>query len=295
MRKFLTACLLFLAVAAHADLISGTQGASGGAAAFQNTPTLQTGNYTAVCGDVVYASAPAVAANTALIVTLPTATSCNGKPVTVVKVDQTTGTVTVNAVGTDVINGTGTVNLNAWTQTVSIQGSNVTPGVWVPWGVGIESTPPYLGSIIDGNQATGMTASSDVVIAPFYAPVPVAVIGFRWFITTLTGVAQASFGIYDQNGKLLQSVPSLNVSGTGVLNTTMTVTNLGPGQYYVASQFSSNTLQVSATSPGGGNGALLSGKNTASAMGLPNPYVFGTGTLTFPNVAVLVAGGRTTR
>jgi len=291
MKKFLLAVLFLISpVVASAQLIDATIGSlsgSGGGGTF-NTATI-TGNATlGPTNSVVLASATAAG----FTITLPPTASSNGQILTISKVDQTTGAITINAVGTDVIGGTGTVVLNAYMQTDAIVSDGA--GHWIPWGQGLQLTPPYLSAQVGSAQTTGIvvSASSDTDVCPFYTPVPVAVTGFRYAVGTTGGAnAIANFGIYDSLGKLLTSV-STGTAAVGLQTAGLTTAyNLAPGYYYTGIQISNVNTAIS-----GSNALtqfLLCSRRTGTTMALPDPYTFGVTLSKGFNVYVMVSGGKT--
>lgn len=221
-------------------------------------------------------------------ITLPAASSNPGMVITISKVDTTTGPVKILGAGSDLISGTGTVNINAFMQTVSIMSDGISN--WIPFGQGIQVTPPAFPISLNTAGTPAMATSSNTVICPFYVPIPVSVMGYRYTGVAM-GASKISFGLYDQNGVLLTStgpVAGAN-NNQSVLGTPY---NLPPGQYYAGIQINTTAGQIT----GGNDGAALlqlCSVKTATSMVMPNPFTFGTAATKYFYFQVLVAGGRT--
>lgn len=221
-------------------------------------------------------------------ITLPAASSNPGMVITISKVDTTTGPVKILGAGSDLISGTGTVNINAFMQTVSIMSDGISN--WIPFGQGIQVTPPAFPISLNTAGTPAMAASSNTVICPFYAPIPVSVMGYRYTGVAM-GASKISFGLYDQNGVLLTSTGP--VAGANNNQSVLaTPYNLPPGQYYAGVQINTTAGQIT----GGNDGAALlqlCSVKTATSMVMPNPFTFGTAATKYFYFQVLVAGGRT--
>lgn len=248
----------------------------------------KTSDYVALNTDsVILASATTTSSFT---VTLPTSASSAGRVLTISKVDISTGVVAIQAAGSDKINSTGTIKLNAFTQTASIMADG--QGNWLPFGQGIQWTPSNI-SIPDGTSAFAVAATSSIYVCPVDIPVPVAAMGIRFGISIQGPSATADVGVYDQNGKLLASAGSTLVPAAGVSTLSFpTPVHLSPGQYYLAWQGNATGTQIVGTVTQ--NRAILCATNTATTMGLPASFTFGTTSSRIPSLHLIVSGGRLT-
>lgn len=232
-----------------------------------------------------------VPANTAWVTqTLPSASTYSGSDIMFYKVDGTTGSVRIVGAGTDVIEGSGTLRLDAKIQHASLHSLGA-----YGWGAGtggIQYTPSYLG-YPDGRDTATVGTSSNVFICPIDVSVPVTVTGYRFY--NASGSGNIVLGLYDQYGNLLTSTGPVSAGSFGPNSVLMaTPYNLPPGQYYYALQASNTSLNFGATNVNGGNGSLLCSAKTSATIGLPNPYVFpGVSFTRIFTIKVLVNGGRT--
>lgn len=261
---------------------------------YYSNPNTITASYTAVSTDTLILGN--VISISTIIVTLPASNATSkGQVLTISKVDTTTGPVIIQSNGTDVIAGTGTLSLNAFTQTDSIIADG--NGHWLPWGQGLQITPPSLSfgggtgvGFVGGSQVS-IAVSSDTDVCAIYVPVPVAVTGFRTNVVA-TGNGVYAFGIYDAALNLVASTGPVTIAGTGLQQTTMAVpVNLPPGQYLFGV-----TINNTTTSLGGiGAGATMPfcSRKAGSTSNLVNPYVLGTGSLKAFTINATLAGGRT--
>lgn len=238
---------------------------------------------------VILASAPA--STGWITLTLPSAASFPGIDIMVYKVDSTTNSIRIQAAGTDLIESTGTVFLNAIYQHASLHSLGS-----AGWGSGmgeIQYTPPYLG-YPDGHDTNTIGASSNVVVCPVYLNVPAAVTAYELY--NAAGAANVVMGLMDRWGNVVSSTGPVADGGFGAHIFTMaTPTNIPPGQYYLAFQASNNVAQYGGTSINGGNGGLLCSAKSSATMGLPNPYGFpGSQTARFFTIKALLNGARQT-
>lgn len=228
--------------------------------------------------------------NAGMTINLPASSSSLGQLLTISKVDQSTQAVTIQANGTDVIAGTGTLNLNAFMQTDSIVSDGI--GHWLPYGHGISPTPPIFINAYGASAASAVATSSAIYSQAFYVPIPVNVRAFRLAATATT--SNVDLGIYDQNYKLLGNTGSLaTINGEATYNL-LTPLNLAPGYYYMAFT-ASNVLGTSTFQRLAGNASQQNCNVDTSDAALPlpsapNPNNFGTTALCFLQ-AVLVNGG----
>jgi hypothetical protein len=214
-----------------------------------------------------------------------------GQIVQITKVDTTTGTVTVIAhTGNTIAGSTTTVVLNAVGQTAELIADGTS--AWWPTGHGIETTPAYLGFGADGGSSITY-ASSTTVICPFTATVPTSITGYSWYVISGPG-GKGVFGVYDKNGNVVTSTGPITVGTFGGGTVATTPTNIPPGQYYWAAQMNLANIALSSVNSNGGNGSFICSSNAGTTMGLPNPFVFGTGAAQGGHaISVKVAGGRT--
>lgn len=238
---------------------------------------------------VVQVSAPNTGAFITL--TLPSASANPGLDITIYKVDATTTEVKIVGAGTDLIEGTGTIRLDAQFQHASLHSLGATG--WGSGYGGIQTTPAWLGPALDGTTGV-VTTASGTIVTPFSNAVPVTVTGFRYYVTAGSG-GKGVFGIYNQFGTLVMSTGPVTIGSFGAATIATTPTNLPPGQYYFAFQPSNAAIAIGGTSANGGNGALFCSLTGGASMGLANPYVFpGTSTVSCYSIYVLVNGGRLT-
>lgn len=219
-------------------------------------------NYTALCTDaVILASAP----TSGLTVTLHAVALCpNYHDLTIVKVDRSSGVVTILAASGEVVAGTGTLKLNAFTQSDHIMSTQTG---WIPWGQGLQITPPYYNNPPFVTTNTGVAASSNIYVTPFYTAVPVVVTGWRTYVSG--NGCNIDLGVYDLNGSLMGSLGSTAMPATGSVQTLSLSTpfTLTPGWYYEAYQASNVSCSSSGFSTVTPEPAVQ--VITAASMGLP--------------------------
>lgn len=239
---------------------------------------------------VVLVSVPA---NTAWItMTLPSAANNPGSEIMIYKVDSTTGAVLIKGAGSELIEGTNTIRLDATTQHASLHSLGS-----FGWGSGlggIQRTPSYFGPD-DMTSGNSIGASSRTYTCPFDIPVPVFITGFRYFDQSGSPNSNLVFGLYDQNGIIVTSTGPVASPGFGVQTISYgTPVLVAPGQYRWAIQVSNNVLQIGADNINGSNGSTLCSYKDSGTMGLPNPYGLpGSSPNRKLTVKILVNGGRT--
>lgn len=225
MRKILLS-LITLAIpwTLHAGLIGGRE--SGSLNASLQPTTVTSTPYTVLSNDtLILASATAAG----ISISLPTASSSRGRVLIITKVDTSTGTITINASGSDVISGTGTQKLNAYTQTDSIISDGVSR--WIPWGQGLQITPTMIGPGFQSTTANSIGTSSVAVCGVFTTQVPVMIDSVTVHVAVTGG--QMDAGIYDVNGNRLASTGGVAVPVAGRANIPLTsIVNLAPGTYW---------------------------------------------------------------
>lgn len=234
---------------------------------------------------VVLASATAAG----VTLTLPAASS-TGQILQITKVDASTFPITIVAKAGDLVGGTtGTLTLNAISQSDEIIADGST--TWWPYGSGIQATPPWIGTY-EGTNVAAEATSSDVVVCPFYAPVPISIVGYRYYASN--GNANVTLGIYDNAGNLIVSTGPVN-QGTGTKQIATNNINLPPGQYYYAYQ-ASNTGYLVGTpaAANNNNGSIICSKRAATSGVLPTTYTFGSAATNDFAIFLTLAGGRTT-
>lgn len=258
-----------------------------------NTVTT-TATYLVVSTDtVVYASSTF---NGTKIVQLPAANSTagcksgSGKVVQITKVDSSTGTVNIIPTGSDLLLGTTrSVLLNAISQTAEFVSD--CQSTWWPHGIGIQATPKWIGYPVESYQG-GAYASSTTVRMAMDVSVPVAVTGFRFYISGGVG-GNATMGIYDKYDRVVVSTGPVAVGTFGPATVEISPVNLPPGQYWLAWKASNSSISISGQSNNGGNGGLFCSAVTGTTMALPDPYGTPGATLGCIAFQALVAGGRT--
>lgn len=196
-------------------------------------PPIHNASYTALSTDtVILASAPA----NGMTITLPAVSASTGQILVITKVDQTTNSITIVGNGTDVMQGTGTLKLNAYMQTDEIHAIGLVNniGMWMPWGQGIQATPNFVGPGFQGNSNNTFNASSVTVCGSFTTQVPVAVDSITVHVGTGLG-GTMDVGIYDTAGNRIASASTTTLtSSLGRFNIPLTsVANLPPGIYWM--------------------------------------------------------------
>lgn len=240
---------------------------------------------------VVLASAPA---NTAWItLTLPSAAANPGLDIMVYKVDGTTDVVKIQGAGTDLIEGSGTVNLNAIYQHASLH--SLGAAGWASGLGGIQYTPVRLFSN-PSVFSSGFTiaSSSTQVICPVYVPVPVSVIGFTYGAGAASG-ATISEGLLDAYGNMVVSTGPIAAVGSGTRTIMLAQpVNIAPGGYYAAVVLSNTTLQLDGASNNNGGGFPGCSQYTGAVATIRSVTLSTSNTNTAPALSVMVSGGTTT-
>ena len=243
---------------------------------------------------VIFASAPVSAAISATqyVYELPYSSNAYlngaGQVIQITKVDTSTGPVVIKTQGTNLLFGTTTqFTMNAIGQTCEVIADGGTG--WWPHGYGCDMTPPYL-EVIDGTSGTGATStSSNVVVCPFYNPVPVSVVGFRSYNSGST--SGVSFGIYNSAGMLLVSTGPVS-QGFGASNYLVSSpVNIPPGRYNMAVQPIGVAGHFMTVSENAGNGTTICSHMTETTAGIPATFTFGTSDNSGVTAFGLVAGG----
>lgn len=186
-------------------------------------------SYTAVSTDTVILASATPAGIT---ITMHPATA-TGHNLTVVKVDLDSYTVTVNGNGSDLMQGTGTITLNGYRQTLQVQDTDT--GNWSPWGHGIEATPAQIAALGNNGEAgasSAISASSDTYIYATSVGVPVCINSISVTVGTANG--GMDLGIYDANGLLMTHTGTTVIAGANVQ--TLSLANafcIPPGLYYI--------------------------------------------------------------
>jgi len=238
---------------------------------------------------VVLASAPA---NTAWItLTLPAAASYPGLSIMIYKVDKTTDAVKISGAGTDLIEGTGTITLNAYTQHASLYS---TGNEWVGGFGGIQYTPDGVYGTNRVNTGSGDTSSvatsSDVILCSTYINAPVFITGlhYGWAATA----CNVDYGIYDLGGNLIYHTGSFTPSTSQDAKKSLSPpTFIPPGPYYLAIDVSSTAGVYRDTTRAG---SPLCMKIAAAAFPLPNPITLTSPTISnisIPVFGFLISGG----
>lgn len=238
---------------------------------------------------VIQASAPA---NTPWItLTLPSAASNPGLDLMIYKVDATTGEVRIQGAGSDLIEGTGTLHLDARFQHASLHSLGA-----VGWGSGlggIQYTPSRIRAIQQMNNGFSVGTSSTQVMCAIDIPAPVAVTGFAYYQGASANMA---FGLLDGNGNVVVSTgPIAGTSGTKA--TTTTPVMIAPGRYYISVLVSATTggimdgAQTNNSPATPGCGAVIeAGASTIQAVTIP----LSSQVNLVPSIHLLVNGGETT-
>lgn len=244
-----------------------------------------TGTYNATSGDMVIL-ASATAASGA-IVNLPSANFSAGIVLTISKADASTNTITINANGSDVISGTGTIVLNAQYQTIKIV-SNIGGG-WIPDGP-FQVTPPIISNDIQAS-ATSVVVSSAIYVQGVYVPVPVSVVGFELGVGVQSG--QMDLGIYDSKYHLIFDSGTTTVPAAGLNQVKTKPFNLAPGWYYMA--LTANTGATLTFQRAAGNSSNMNCEANTTNTSFPLPSgpssaAFGSSSLCFVE-GLLVSGG----
>lgn len=236
---------------------------------------------------VVMASAPA---SGFIKLTLPPASANVGLDLMIYKVDGGSNTVFIQAAGSDVIEGTATIHLDAQRQHASLHSLGA-----AGWGSGLGSiqwTPPFITNNIsnEGNFQVGV--SSRVIQCPIYVQTPVAVTGWRVDAQATGSAGKVSFGIFDRNGVNMIALSTQTIV-SGVNNYLLpNPIQLPPGIYKEA--ISMNNVTANLT------GATPNDKSTMCSVGAnPNHMDLSQVTLTTgnsqnpndPHMDLLVVGG----
>lgn len=221
-----------------------------------------TGNYTATSTDTVIGSSVSVAGGTISLLSC----SGSGQILMIYKADQSTGVVTIQTNGTDVISGTTTLKLNSYTQ--SDQMMCAQSGLWIPWGQGIQITPANICPITIFSAGQAFAAANDMYVEEITLNVPVTVTGTKY--TSVTSAAEnVDTGLYNSLGtKIVSNGGTAMGASSTVITSTWTATNVPPGQYYIAIQSSGNV----GTYSGFGSGTTAAG--APSGVGLIHPGSF---------------------
>jgi len=197
---------------------------------------------------IILASAPA----SGMTITLSSSSQNLGQVLVITKVDATTYPVTINGLGGEVIQGTGTLKLNAFMQTDQMVALGVVngSGTWTPWGQGLQFTPDQLGPGEKQNTTSTINVASQPVCESFYTSVPV-IIDSVTIINNGVVDPLVDVGIYDTGGKRMGSAGTFTpVLGTQRIPLTA-LTYLPPGIYWeclvcanTTSQFASNAYST---------------------------------------------------
>jgi len=251
---------------------------------YNKTINSQNANYVAVSTDsVILASATATSGIT---VTLPASSVSTGQTLTIEKVDTTTNTVTIVTNGTDIIQGTGTVVLNAYTQTLGLIADGT--GGWIP--TINQPTPPVLFNNIQAS-AVSVLVSSAIYVQGVYVPVPVSVTGFDLGVGVQAG--NMDLGIYNSKYQLIFDTGTMLVPSAGINQIKIKPVNLAPGWYYVA--LTGNNGVTASFQRGAGNSSNINCEVNSANTAFPLPAAptsssFGSSALCFVE-GLLVSGG----
>lgn len=241
-------------------------------------------SYVAVSTDSVILASATVASG--ITITLPASSASTGQGLTIEKVDQGTNTVTVLANGTDVIQGTGTVVLNAYTQTIGLIADGVNG--WIP--TINQPTPPMISNYVQAS-AVSVLASSQVYVQGVYVPVPVSVVGFNLGVGVQAG--QMDFGLYNSKYQLVFDTGTMTVPSAGINQIKIKPLNLAPGWYYMALQGNNGvtaSFQRAAGNSSNMNCEVSSGNTTFPLPSAPSSATFGSTALCFEE-GLLISGG----
>jgi len=290
--------------------VSGGSGGSGGYAVEPATVTYQLAKGVLISSGLVVSTQTAVITTTTTItssmtvvlasapasgfirINLPSASANVGQDFMIYKVDAGSNPVIVQAVGSDLIESSGAVRLDAQSQHASLHSYGT------GWGSGLGSiqyTPPYISNGItnEGNFQIGV--SSRVMQCPIYVPVPVAVSGWRIDAQATGTNGKVSFGIFDRNGSNIIALSTQTIV-SGVSNYLLpNPIQLAPGYYKEAI-----TMNLTGSNL---TGATPNDKSTLCSVGAnPNHIDMSQVTLTTgnaqtgdkPHMELLVNGGLTT-
>lgn len=209
-----------------------------------------TATATLTVNDSVVLSSGIAGNNMNVTLTLPSANSKIGQSLTVIKVDNSSSSVTLVTAGNDLIVTTTTLKMYAPGQRIKL----VSDGqqLWIPDGP-LPYQQSYLGYIAEPNTAAAVATSSNTQYCPITVTEPVWATGLRYSVGA-TGGAKIDAGIVAQNGAKLASSGATSIAGTGIQTTTFTSgVALLPGVYYYAITLSNTTATLTRFGTGGSN------------------------------------------
>lgn len=230
--------------------------------------TVVTANYSAT-GLEGPINASNASLTTAITVTLPACTS-TGTIIPFEDVGLTTGTIIVQASGTDLIYSTGSYRFNNYGGggmfECSYPGNN--PSRWTIFG--LTSNPQILGPSNSATASAWTSSSQTITSQAFYVANPVWVCSYNYNIGVQNG--NENIGTYQvDNMALVISTGPILVPSSGIAQTNITPVLLSPGWYLNALQFSNTTATASRIGATSNYGAYA--ETTTSPLALPNPLV----------------------
>lgn len=209
---------------------------------YLSTSGIKTGNYTATATDTVILSS-AIPIN--FTITLPVSSNVVNQDIFIKKVDSSTNVVNiVTGVPTDSIEGSTYIILGAQYQPIELQ--SLGNGVWIVKN-GQPFIPGPIGDTTGAAAAAVITASQTFVTAvniPYYTQFSNMVFGVGGAVG-----GTVDMGVYSSTGSLIvHGGPTVIPSGaTSLKFSTMSVTNLTPGTYYLALKGSNTNGVFTAT------------------------------------------------
>lgn len=243
---------------------------------------------------VVLASCTATnTSNKFITLTLPDATSNPGADIMIYDVGTDSCSIRVAGSGTDVIESTGIIQLNAKFQHASLHSLGS-----VGWGAGtgdIQYTPATVWTTQDDVGVFSVGTASAVYQCPVYISVPFSLLGFR--VDKPTSSGNASFGLWNMN---MGTTPIVTLSSQTLAgnpsNYFLSIPfNGSPGWYRIGIQLSNTSVQITGSNSVNDVTLFCSVGATPSGTGLDLTTVTfsigGTRNSTYPAVDLLLNGG----
>lgn len=217
-------------------------------------------------------------------ITLPAANAVKGQELYIAKADSSVNALTVKAAGSDKINAsTGTIVLNAQGQGMKLI-SDGSAAWYAP--DGIPSTPPYIGTRVDGPSAAQVFVASTTQLSTVDIRQPTRVTGVRVVVGVQSG--QCQVGLYDNAGtKLAASTEALCPAPGQQTISFASAVSIQPGIYYLALGADNGTATFAKSS---GNG-VLGCNNFATSLPMANVTLPGTSTANCIAMIGIVTGG----
>ena len=244
--------------------VSGGSGGSGGYAVEPATVTYQLAKGVLISSGLVVSTQTAVITTTTTItssmtvvlasapasgfirINLPSASANVGQDFMIYKVDAGSNPVIVQASGSDLIESSGAVRLDAQSQHASLHSYGT------GWGSGLGSiqyTPPYITNNISNEGNFQIGVSSRVIQCPIYVPVPIAVTGWRADAQVTGTNGTVSFGIFDRSGNPIVTLSTQTIV-SGLNNYLLpTPYQLAPGMYKEAVSMALTTSNLTGQAP----------------------------------------------